>query len=57
MTAGTWRITVELGERERNRVSVLTVNGKDQKMTAEGDKVVFTGASAPDKPLTWSLKF
>lgn len=57
MTAGTWRITVKLGERERNRVSVLTVNGKDQKMTAEGDKVVFTGASAPDKPLTWSLKF
>ena len=57
MTAGTWRITLKLGEKERNRVSVLTVNGKDQKLTSEGDKVVLTGASAPDRPLTWSLRF
>jgi hypothetical protein len=55
--AGRWRVTLKLDQKELQRISRLEVNGRSEKVVREGDRVVFQGESAPDKPLRWVVKY
>jgi hypothetical protein len=57
MTKGNWKVSIRLDKKELERVSGLTVNREDEKIIHEDDKLVFSGESSPDKPLTWELKY
>ncbi|MHA1925412.1 MAG: GH36-type glycosyl hydrolase domain-containing protein, partial [Candidatus Thorarchaeota archaeon] len=57
MTKGNWRITIHLGRKELERVSGLTVNGEDEEIIHEDDKLIFSGESSQDKPLTWKIRY
>ncbi len=54
--AGEWRIALELPESERERWTHLTVNGATQTPRRRADGALeWVGASAPGRPLLWSL--
>ncbi|MFX1566357.1 MAG: GH36-type glycosyl hydrolase domain-containing protein [Promethearchaeota archaeon] len=54
---GTWRITINLSQEERDRITKLEINGKEEKLIWEGTRLVITGSSSPDNPLKWVVAF
>ncbi len=54
--SGTWKMTLNLAENEAKLFKTLIVNGKEEPILREAGKIIFKGASKPDKPLQWSLK-
>jgi hypothetical protein len=57
MTKGVWKISVRLDRKELERVSGLTINGEDEKIIHDDDKLVLSGESSPGKPLTWEIRY
>jgi hypothetical protein len=57
LTMGSWKISIRLDRKELERVSGLTINGKDEKIIHEDDKLVLSGESSPGKPLTWEIRY
>ncbi|UCE11429.1 MAG: hypothetical protein JSW61_05730 [Candidatus Thorarchaeota archaeon] len=57
MVRGTWKVVINLGEEETGRLSTAVVNGMEQEIIKEEDRVIITGTSAPEEPLTWELKY
>ncbi|MDD1778306.1 MAG: hypothetical protein LUQ65_09070, partial [Candidatus Helarchaeota archaeon] len=54
--AGVWKIEFMLNADEIKRFNHIEVNGKEAKLVREGQFIIFSGESAPDKPFQWSLK-
>jgi len=54
--AGTWKISLKLNKDETKLFSTIEINEKEEKITIEGDKIIWSGISAPDKPFRWELK-
>ena len=54
--AGTWKISLKLNKDELNLYNTIEINEKEEKITIEGDKIIWSGISAPDKPFQWELK-
>jgi hypothetical protein len=57
ITAGIWRITLKLEEKELQRISRVEINGSEEAVAREGNRIVFSGKSTPDKPLRWVLSY
>jgi hypothetical protein len=53
--AGTWKITIELDSAEIKLYNKIEINGKKEKVTTEGNNIIFTGDSSTDEPLKWIL--
>jgi hypothetical protein len=56
-TAGTWRITLKLDQKELQRISGAEINGTKEKVATEGDRIVIQGDCTLDKPLRWVLRY
>ncbi len=54
--AGIWKISLKLNEDELKLFSNVEINGKEEKIAIEGDRIVWSGKSAPEKPFRWELK-
>jgi hypothetical protein len=52
---GTWKITIELESAEIKLYNKIEINGKKEKVTIDGNKIIFTGVSSTDTPLRWIL--
>ncbi len=57
IVAGNWKINIRLDEKELERFSSLTVNGKEIEITRKNGMILLEGNSSPGSPLQWSLKF
>ena len=55
--SGNWKINIRLDEKELERFSSLTVNGKEIEITRKNGMILLEGNSSPGSPLQWSLKF
>ena len=53
--AGTWKITIELDSAEIKLYNKIEINGKKEKVTTDGNNIIFTGDSSTDEPLKWIL--
>jgi hypothetical protein len=53
--AGTWKMTIELDSAEVKQYSTIEINGKEEKITADGNKIIFTGEGSAEIPLRWIL--
>ena len=54
--AGNWKILLKLDEDEAKAFNSVEINGKEETIVREGGTITFSGGSAPDKPLQWSVK-
>ncbi|MHA1489752.1 MAG: GH36-type glycosyl hydrolase domain-containing protein [Promethearchaeota archaeon] len=55
-SAGSWKIIVKLSNEEINRYNKIEINNKEETIVKDGNKIVFSGTSAPDEPLSWKIK-
>jgi len=52
---GNWKISLRLSKDEILKFKTITINGKTEKLTIEGDVIIYQGSSTPNKPLQWKL--
>ncbi len=55
LTGGTWKITFQVSAEEAKTISYLEVNGKEEEITLEENKIIFSGSSTSDTPLSWKI--
>jgi hypothetical protein len=54
---GTWRVTIKLKKQELRKLAKIEINGRPDKMTREGDRIIFSGKSTLEQPLRWVLRY
>ena len=52
---GIWEISISLKESDIKDISKLEVNGSEQELTIEDDRIIWSGRSYLDKPLKWII--
>lgn len=52
---GTWKLTVELTDQEIEKIGPIFTNGNKNEFAIMGNRVVLTGDSRLNKPLSWQI--
>ncbi|GAH47042.1 unnamed protein product, partial [marine sediment metagenome] len=53
----TWKLSLELSNRELEKIDFVLINGNEKEFTIEESHVFLIGESKLDKPLSWEIKF
>ena len=54
---GFWKISLELTENECETLHYAFINRIEAEVTTIGNRIVLTGSSKYDKPLSWEIQF
>jgi len=53
----TWEISLELSNRELEKIDSVLINGNETEFTIKGNHLIIIGESKRDKPLSWKINF
>lgn len=53
---GIWKITLTLSEGDSQFFNTIEINGREEEIVREENKIIWRGRSTPNKPLQWSIK-
>ena len=54
---GMWKLSLELNEKELELVDSIIVNGNENGFAIMGNRVILTGSSKHNIPLSWEVRF
>jgi len=52
-----WKISLELSNRELEKIDFVLINGNEKEFTIKENHVFLNGESKLNKPLLWEIKF
>ncbi|NVM46035.1 MAG: hypothetical protein HWN79_14050 [Candidatus Lokiarchaeota archaeon] len=52
---GTWKLSIELTNQELEKISSINTNGNKNEFAIMGNRVILTGESKLNKPLSWQI--
>ncbi len=52
---GTWKLSIELTNQELEKISSISTNGNKNEFAIMGNRVILTGESKLNKPLSWQI--
>ena len=57
MKEDTWKISLELSNKELEKIDSVLINGKGKEFTIKDSHLFLNGESELNEPLSWEIKF